>query len=100
MLLFLQKEEASISGDNDNLNENPSNEHRTATNETVLISEIPNISDKESLIIAPGKEKVHFLLHVMTIVKNLLSHIYFQFISLVLILKGKLNFLRILVRNF
>ena len=37
--------------------EDPLNIHRTATNETILISEIPNIIDKENVIIAPGQVK-------------------------------------------
>ena len=31
--------------------------HKTATNETPLISEIPNISNEENVIIAPGQGK-------------------------------------------
>ena len=31
--------------------------HRTATNETNLISEIPNITNEENVIIVPGQEK-------------------------------------------
>ena len=34
------------------------NMHRTASNETILVSQIPNIIDKENVIIAPGQGKV------------------------------------------
>ena len=37
--------------------EDPLNMHRTATNETTLISEIPNIINEENIIIAPGQGK-------------------------------------------
>ena len=37
--------------------EDPLNMHRTATNKTTLISEIPNIIDEENVIIAPGQVK-------------------------------------------
>ena len=35
----------------------PLNMHRTATNETTLISKIPNVINEENVIIAPGQEK-------------------------------------------
>ena len=31
--------------------------HRTASNETTLVSEIPNIINKKNVIIAPGQRK-------------------------------------------
>ena len=37
--------------------EDPLNMHRTATNETTLISEIPNIINEKNVIIAPGQGK-------------------------------------------
>ena len=37
--------------------EDPLNKHRTASKETILVSEIPNMIDKENVIIAPGKRK-------------------------------------------
>ena len=33
------------------------NMHRTALNETTLVSEIPNIINKENVLIAPGQGK-------------------------------------------
>ena len=35
----------------------PLNKHRTASKKTILVSEIPNMIDKENVIIAPGKRK-------------------------------------------
>ena len=32
--------------------------HKTASNETTLVSEMPNIIDKENVIIAPGPRKI------------------------------------------
>ena len=37
--------------------EDPLNMHRSGTNETVLVSEVPNIFDKENVIKAPKQEK-------------------------------------------
>ena len=37
--------------------EDPLNKHRTASNETTLDSEIPNIINKENFIIAPSQGK-------------------------------------------
>ena len=37
--------------------DDPLNMHRTATNETTPISEIPNIINEENVIIAPGQGK-------------------------------------------
>ena len=37
--------------------EDPLNMHRTASNETTLVSEIRNIIDEENVIIAPGQGK-------------------------------------------
>ena len=37
--------------------EDPLNIHRTASNETTLVSNIPNIVSNENIIIAPGQEK-------------------------------------------
>ena len=38
--------------------EDPLNMYRTVSNETTLISEIPNISNEENVIIEPGKGKM------------------------------------------
>ena len=35
----------------------PLNMHRTASNETTLVSDIPNIVNNENIILAPGQEK-------------------------------------------
>ena len=40
--------------------EDPLNMHRTASNETTLVSEIPNIINGEHVIIAPGQGKKIF----------------------------------------
>ena len=40
--------------------EDPLSKHRTGPNETALNSEIPNISNDENVIIAPGQEKTQF----------------------------------------
>ena len=37
--------------------EDPLNMHRTASNETTLVSEIPNIINEENVLIAPGQGK-------------------------------------------
>ena len=37
--------------------EEPLNMHRTASNETTLVSEIPSITDEENILIAPGQGK-------------------------------------------
>ena len=37
--------------------EDPLNMHRTASSETTLVSEIPNIIDEENVIIAPAQGK-------------------------------------------
>ena len=37
--------------------EDPLNMHRTASNETILISEIPNIINEENVTIAPRQRK-------------------------------------------
>ena len=37
--------------------EDPLNMHRTAINETTLVSQIPNMINEENVIIAPGQEK-------------------------------------------
>ena len=37
--------------------EDPLNMHKTASNETTLASEIPNIINDENIIIAAGQEK-------------------------------------------
>ena len=36
--------------------------HRTVSNETNLVAEIPNLTNKESVIIALGQRKIHFQL--------------------------------------
>ena len=38
----------------------PLNMHRTVSNETNLVAEIPNLTNKESVIIALGQRKIHF----------------------------------------
>ena len=40
--------------------EDPLNMHRTASNETNLVSEIPNIINEENVIAAPGQGKKQF----------------------------------------
>ena len=37
--------------------EDPYNIHRTASNETTLVFEIPNTIDEENVIVAPGQGK-------------------------------------------
>ena len=37
--------------------EDPLNMHRTASNETTLVSEIPNIINEQNVLIAPGQGK-------------------------------------------
>ena len=34
--------------------------HRTASNDTALVSEIPNVINEENVIIAPGQGKQQF----------------------------------------
>ena len=40
--------------------EDPLSKYKTGPNETALNSEIPNISNDENVIIAPGQEKTQF----------------------------------------
>ena len=40
--------------------EDPLSMHRTASNETTLISEFPNITNEKNVIIAPGQGKNSF----------------------------------------
>ena len=42
--------------------EDPLNMHRTASNKTNLVSEIPNIINEENVIAAPGQGKKQFQL--------------------------------------
>lgn len=47
-----ETENASVGG--------PFNMYRTVSNETNLVAEIPNLTNKESVIIALGQRKIHF----------------------------------------
>ena len=42
--------------------EDPLNIYRIASDQTTLVSEIPNISDEENIIIVPGQEKTPFFI--------------------------------------
>ena len=62
--------------------EDPLNMHRTATNETTLISDIPNIINEENVIIAPGQRKTPVSTWVMNFVKNKRFLIFFLRVNL------------------
>ena len=42
--------------------EDPLNIYRIASDQTTLVSEIPNISDEENIIIVPGQEETPFFI--------------------------------------
>ena len=50
--------------------EDPLNMHRTVLNQTILVSEIPNIINQENGITAPGQAKNQFQYLTMNFVKS------------------------------
>ena len=51
--------------------EDPLSKHRTGSNETTLVSEIPNITNDENVIIAPGQgnfvKSRHFFIFLLKV---------------------------------
>ena len=64
--------------------EDPLNIHRTASCETTLVSEIPNIINDKNVIIASGHGKKQLLFKVMNLEKSKRFHIFFLRVNLVI----------------
>ena len=62
----------------------PLNIHRTASYETTLVSEIPNIINDKNVIIASGQGKKQLLFKVMNLEKSKRFHIFFLRVNLVI----------------
>ena len=70
--------------------ENPLDEHRTASNETIMASKIPLQVDDDTLTVAPGEGKKPIsIFEDARIVKKWPFHIYFQQENLVINVKEK-----------
>ena len=63
----------------------PLNMHRTASNETTLFSEIPNITNVEKFIIAPREGKKQFQFSVINFMKS--KHFFLFFLRVNLAIK-------------
>ena len=64
--------------------EDPLNIHRTASYETTLVSEIPNIINDKNVIIASGQGKKQLLFKVMNLEKSKRFHTFFLRVNLVI----------------
>ena len=66
--------------------EDPLNIHRTASYETTLVSEIPNIINDKNVIIAHGQGKKQLQFKAMNFEKSKPFHTFFLRVNLVIML--------------
>ena len=61
ILFLIEKKKVKIDPETEYASvEDPLSMHRTASNETTLISQFPNITNEKNVIIAPGQGKNSF----------------------------------------